>query len=114
MDKRLILSLIIVSLLFSANFVFAQTVLTNPLGVDNFCDLFTKIAETIAALIGALGTIMIVLAGIFYLTSAGSPEKMTKAKTTLIYAIIGIAIAISAGTIVAVIKEAITASGGTC
>jgi len=40
-----------------------------------------------------------------YLTSAGSPEKMTKAKTALIYAIAGIAIGVAASTISTVIVD---------
>lgn len=115
MNKKLLFLIVLAGLVFSSSFVLAEpVVLTNPLGADNFCELFTSIANTIAVLIGALGTIMIIVSAIFYLTSAGSPEKMARAKATLIYAIVGIAIGVSAGTIVAIIKEVISAGGGTC
>ena len=115
MSKR-VLSFIVVTGLFGlANFAFAGSVtLTPPIAATDFCELFTSIANVIAMLIGALGTIMIIVSAILYLTSAGSPEKIGTAKKALIYAIVGIAIGISAGTIVAIIRELITAGGGSC
>jgi len=47
---------------------------------------------------------MIIVAGILYLTSAGSPDKMKTAKTALIYAIAGMVIGMAAEAIVATIK----------
>jgi len=48
---------------------------------------------------------MIIVAGIFYLTSAGSPQRIEKGKTALFYAIGGIVIALSAEAIVSMILE---------
>lgn len=103
-NKKAVLSAVILGLLGVAGFCFAQVVLPNPLDpIQDFKTLLLKIAEAIGVLISALGTIMIIVAAILYLTSAGSPEKINKAKTALIYAIIGIAVGISATVIVEVI-----------
>jgi riboflavin transporter FmnP len=67
--------------------------------------LLGRIITGVGMVIASLGTIMIIVAGILYLTSAGSPEKMTKAKTALIYAIAGIAIGVAASTISTVIVD---------
>ncbi|MCX6720111.1 MAG: TrbC/VirB2 family protein [Candidatus Staskawiczbacteria bacterium] len=83
-------------------------------GPTSFCALLTGISGTLAGFIGAIGTIMIIVAGIFYLTSAGSPQKMETAKKTLIYAIVGLAIALSATAIIEVVKTSISAVGGSC
>jgi hypothetical protein len=83
----------------------AAVTLINPLTANNFGELLLKIAGAVGGLVAALGTIMIIVAGILYLTSAGSPERMGKAKTALVYAIIGIAIGITAEAIVGIIKE---------
>ena len=64
--------------------------------------------------VAALGTIMIIVAGILYLLSAGSQERMTKSKAALFYAIVGIAIGISATSIVEIIKSILNASGASC
>lgn len=80
----------------------------NPLGSTNtFGALLENIIKAVAGIVGALSVIMIIVAGILYLTSAGSPEKMTKAKTALIYAIAGIVITLMASTIVAIIRTTI-------
>lgn len=114
MDKKIIFFLgIFISLLTIAGSISAIE-LVNPLNVNNFCALLTNIITAVAGLVGAISVIMIIVAGIMYLLSAGSPEKMTKAKTALIYAIVGLAIAISAGAIVATIKEVIGAQAGGC
>ena len=47
----------------------------NPLDAKNFGELLLKIAGGIGVLISSLGTIMIIVAGILYLTSAGSPKE---------------------------------------
>lgn len=114
MNKKIVLYLaVFISLLTIANSVNAVP-LVNPLGVDNFCGLLTSIATAVAGLVGAISVIMIIVAGIMYLLSAGSPERITKARTALFYAIAGLAIAISAGAIVATIKGVIGAQGGGC
>lgn len=82
----------------------------NPLGSTNtFGALLEKIIAGVAGIVGALSVIMIIVAGILYLTSAGSPEKMTKAKTALVYAIAGIVITLMASAIVAIIRTTIGA-----
>lgn len=79
-------------------------------GPRSFCALLTGIASAVAGLIATAGTVMIIVAGIFYLTSAGSPERIGVAKKTLIYAIVGIAISLAAGVIITIVKTAINAS----
>ena len=44
--------------------------------------------------IGILGVIMFIYAGFLYLTSAGDDAKITRAKNTMLYAIVGIAVAV--------------------
>ena len=109
--KKAITSVVLIVGLFSlAGLAFAQVQILNPLGgVNSFGQLLLRIASGVGALIASLGTIMIIVAGILYLTSAGSLERMGKAKTALIYAIAGIAIGLAATAIVEVIKSVIGA-----
>jgi len=107
MNKKIIYLAIFVSIFCSASFALAQ--ITNPLGVNDFPALLGKIAIEVGNLIAILGTIMIIVAGILYLTSAGSPERMGTAKKALIYAIAGIAIGLAASTIVSIILNIIGA-----
>ncbi|MDO4902588.1 MAG: hypothetical protein Q4A21_03510 [bacterium] len=51
-------------------------------------------------ILGALSVIMIIYSGIQYVISAGDSGKITKAKNTLIYSIVGLVVAIFAYAIV--------------
>lgn len=45
-------------------------------------------------LVGFLAVIAFVISGILYLTAAGDDDKIEKAKTTMIYAIVGVIVAL--------------------
>lgn len=84
----------------------AQVTIPNPLKYNNFGQLLLDgIIPAVAGLIGALSVIMIIVAGILFLTSAGSPERIGTAKKALAYAIIGIVITLISGAIVVTIKS---------
>ncbi len=79
--------------------------ISNPLtGVNNFTDLITKISTAVSAFIGAIAVVILIIAGIYFLISAGDPGKVQKAKEMVKYAVIGIVIALTAETIVILIK----------
>ncbi len=67
----------------SANTSTIQTVLTIVFGI-----------------VGALALLMIIVSGLRYILSAGDPQRMSKAKDGIIYALVGIVIAITAEAIV--------------
>jgi len=114
MNKKALYLFSVMSLFCITSTALAVTI-PNPLGdTKTFCQLLTKIAGQVGMLIASLGAIMIIVAGILFLTSAGSTEKLTKAKAALTYAIVGIAIGVSATVIVKVIQEILGAVGAEC
>lgn len=70
---------------------------------DFFGDLFSKVFLWS----GIIAVIMIVYGGIQYITSAGNPAGITKAKTTIIYSVVGLLVVILAAGIVNVVVGAI-------
>lgn len=62
------------------------------------------------AMIGIVSAIFVVYGGISYTTSAGDPGKLKKAKDTILYALIGLAIVAFAEVITAFVSNAITSS----
>jgi lysylphosphatidylglycerol synthetase-like protein (DUF2156 family) len=60
----------------------------------------TTISNTILLIIGAIAVLFLIVGGFQYVTSAGSPDNVSKAKNTILYAIIGIIFAILAYAIV--------------
>ena len=61
--------------------------------------------------VGVISVIMLIVGGIKYATSAGDSNKVTSAKNTIMYAIIGLAVAVLAFAIVGFVTN--TLNGGT-
>lgn len=78
--------------------------LDNPIGYQTFPALFEAIIVGATDIIGALGGLMILVAGVLFMTSAGDTGKLAIAKKALLYAAIGMLIALLSRAIVAVVK----------
>ena len=61
---------------------------------------FRKITNTILYIVGVIAVIMLIIGGIRYVISGGDAKKVTDAKNTVLYAIIGLVIAVFAYAIV--------------
>ena len=61
---------------------------------------FRQITNTILYIVGIIAVIMLIIGGIRYVISGGDSKKVTDAKNTVLYAIIGLVIAVFAYAIV--------------
>ena len=61
---------------------------------------FRQITNTILYIVGIIAVIMLIIGGIKYVVSGGDAKKVTDAKNTVLYAIIGLVIAVFAYAIV--------------
>jgi hypothetical protein len=59
-----------------------------------------NILQIVFGIVGALAFLMIVISGLRYVVSAGNPDRTKRAKDGIVYALVGIVIAISAEVIV--------------
>lgn len=59
---------------------------------SNVTGVITLIIQVLSIIIGVIAVIMIMVAGFKYITSGGDTGKVTAAKNTLIYALIGLII----------------------
>ena len=62
--------------------------------------VFTQLTSIALAIVGALSVIMLIWGGVRYIISGGDSKKITDAKNTILYAIIGLIIAVLAYAIV--------------
>lgn len=109
--KLLILPVIIATfLLFPLFFSEAQTQPEGPkvLATDIW-QIITRVTNWFFSIVLALATIMLIYAAYKYVTAAGIEANVKVALNTVIYALIGIAIAVLSKTIVEIIKGIITA-----
>jgi len=105
MKKFLCLTISLGALIYFSFVEAASTVtITNPIKATSFQQLITNMTSAISLLVGSIGVIMLIIAGIYFLISAGEPQKLQKAKDFAVWAIIGIVIALTASAIVALIK----------
>lgn len=68
-------------------------------------DVANTVVNILSIIVGIAAIIMIIISGLKYVTSGGDANKVGSAKTTLIYALVGLAIAISAKFLVDFITE---------
>ncbi len=71
--------------------------------------VFTKITNTVLYAVGIISVIMLIYGGLRYVVSGGDSKKVTDAKNTIMYAIIGLIISILA---YAIVNFVINAVGG--
>ncbi len=69
----------------------------NLVGPDG---VFTQVTNTVLYVVGAISVLMLVWGGFRYIISGGDSKKVTDAKNTILYAILGLIIAFFAYAIV--------------
>ena len=59
-----------------------------------------NVLNTVYLYVGIIATIVIIIGGVFYMTSQGDPSKLAKAKNTIMYGIIGLVVVLLSFAIV--------------
>lgn len=85
----------------------------NPIAANSFIDLVKAIARFLLQIGIPIVVIIIIYAGLLFLTSGGSQEKVKKAKTALLYAVIGLAIILIGQGFVTLIQSILNLGGPT-
>ena len=73
--------------------------------------LFKTVTNVLLFLIGAVSVIMLIVGGLRYVLSNGDSSAVTSAKNTILYAVIGIIVALLAYAIVNFVVGSFTAGG---
>lgn len=74
-----------------------------PLPQPSPKDVLPSVLNITWIALGAVSLIVIIISGIRLMTSSGDPQATAKARNTIIYAAVGLVIAISAYTIVSLV-----------
>ena len=86
--------------------------LCNPLNTTNFEDLINAISGGLTTIGIPIAVLMIILAGVEFLIAGGSTEMVTRARKTLLYAIIGLAIILIGKGFLSLINDILSLQGG--
>jgi len=115
MNKKLIglLSLFIVGgLVLAPAFVSAQDITVSETAPPGFTDveamnILPRVINFVFGFLLAVVVLMILVAGYMFVTGGGNPESIAKARNLLMYALIGLAIAVIARGLVALVGRII-------
>ena len=77
----------------------------NPLAADNFAELIDAIINIIFYLAIAIAPIMFIVAGFYFVTAVGDPEKIKTAKRIVLWTFIGLLVVISAKGLIMLFGE---------
>ena len=90
---------LILGIIFLPNLALAQwdptTLMFFGLPNQSIFDIITNILAWLLAILGIVGVIGFLIAGILYLTSAGDKDQIDRAKRAMTYSIIGIIVGLS-------------------
>ena len=64
-----------------------------------------RITNWLFTILIAFAGIMIIVAAFYFVTAAGNPEQITKARNFILYALIGVVVALSARGIVSLVQR---------
>lgn len=68
-------------------------------------DQLQQILQIVFGIAAAIAVLMIVVSGLRFITGQGNPQEISKARSTIVYAIIGLLIAITAEAIVSLVLD---------
>jgi hypothetical protein len=64
-----------------------------------------EVLQIVFAILGALAVLMIVIAGLRFITAQGNPQETGKARSTIVYSVVGLIIALTAEAIVTFVLD---------
>jgi len=75
--------------------------------------IFRTITNVLLFILGAISVIMIIIGGLRYVVSGGNATAVTAAKNTILYAIVGVIVALLAYAIINFVLSSFTGGTGT-
>lgn len=91
---------------FSLIYIAAEAIKKGGLpSADTSADQIQTILGVVFGIVGALAFVMLVISGFRYIIAAGDPNNISKAKSGIIYALVGLLIAVTAEAIVAFVLD---------
>lgn len=83
--------------------------LTNPIKYTSISAIVGAILDAVEYIGGIACALWIIWGGFLFVKAQGNPEELSKAKATLLHAVIGTVIILGAGAILTIIQSTITA-----
>lgn len=85
--------------------VIGAATIENPIQSESFTELFEVITKWITDIALVIAPLIIVYGGFLHITSAGDPAKSSQGKKVILYAAIGLMIALLARSLISILEE---------
>lgn len=82
--------------------------LESPINATSFTTLADNIIDFLIKIGAPIAVIVVIYAGFLFMTSGGNEEKVTKAKSALTWAVVGLAVLIVAKSVTTILNELLT------
>lgn len=89
-----------------------NTTTTTSTGAQRVNDLIKIIVNIFSAIVGVIAVIMIIYGGVKYITSGGESGNISSAKSTIVYAVVGLVIVALAQFIVQFVLDKVNSPNG--
>lgn len=106
--KKKLLFLVLLSILILPSIVNAWEVPAEPATVGSIGTAIKNIVNTVWMLFSGLGVILIMFSGILFLSSNGDPSKLSQARQSFLWGVVGILIGILAFSIITLVTRGLT------
>jgi len=97
--KKLILMLLFIPMVIGA------ATIEKPIKSESFTELLQAIIKWITDIAVVIAPLIIVYGGFLHITSAGDPAKSSQGKKVILYAAIGLLVALLAKSLIGILKE---------
>ena len=96
--------------------VFAQVVtppveITNPIGTTSITDILNALINFALLLLPPLSTLMVLWAGLLFMTAGANADRLAKARTALVWALVGIAVVLLSKGAQLIIADLLSVNG---
>lgn len=105
---RKISLIVIASALVLPTIALAQTGSVATLGNYDVMTVLDNIVNWLFAILLVVAVVYLILAGYFFVTSQGEPDKMSKARNMVLYALIGVLVAFVSKGLVDLVRQIVT------
>jgi len=93
--------------IFLCTFSWAFAVTKSDIENIDLLGSISKIINAVLGIVGGVAVLVLIIGGFQYITAAGNPDQVGKAKSTIMYAIVGLVICILSYVIVSFVVSSI-------
>lgn len=101
-------SLAIFALADTANAAVATYKVTNPIATSDFAKIVANFLKWFLSVAGAIAMVMLIIAGIMYMSSAGDPQKAASAKKMVMITLAGLLLSLLSYSILVILDNIFT------